>query len=254
MKRCNYVYAILMILILALVSCGDGAGGGGGAPVDPPITYVTGTGTPDKDWYGDGSATAYTIATPDELAGLAELVNEGAPGLKLSGTTITLAANLDLSCYGVGSGGDYDENGWAPIGREDWDGIDDDWRFNGIFDGNNKTIIGLSINNTSYGVYCQGLFGLIGTDGIVKNLTLKDVGITSVNSVVGGVAGYNYGTVENCAVGGSVEGNSEVGGVVGENDGGTVEDCHSSASITGNERVGGVVGSNYGTVEKCYAT
>ena len=147
--------------------------------------------------------------------------------------------------------------------------------FTGTFDGNGKTITGL----TSIG----GLIGEIGSGGIVQNLKLEDVMITE-GGMVGAIAGKNSGTVTGCSVQGSVTGNSDpsisaeqcvggivgfnngnstvidcsmkgtvtnsnfyTGGIVGQNYGGNVINCHSSAAITSTNYVGGVVGGQYET-------
>jgi uncharacterized repeat protein (TIGR02543 family) len=137
---------------------------------------------------------------------------------------------------------------WTPIG-------DYSDRFTGSFDGNGKSIINLTINEP-YG-YFQGMFGAIDTGGVVKNLALINCNISGAD-YVGGVAGGNAGTIENCYTTGVVKGDNRVGGVVGGNEG-TVKSCFSSGSISGNiagwnAEVGGVAGGNAGTVENCYAT
>ncbi len=55
-------------------------------------------------------------------------------------------------------------------------------------------------------------------------MTLTDVSVTGY-WYVGGVVGYNGGTMTGCTVSGSVSGDSSVGGVVGWN-GGTVTACY----------------------------
>ena len=150
--------------------------------------------------------------------------------------------------------------------------------FDGTFDGQGHTITGLTA--------AGGLFGMIGSEGTVQNLKLAGVKITATEAdeCVGTIAGQNSGTVVNCAVKGSVSGNSLVaGGIVGYNasavtdcsmegtvtntDGGTggivginagsVIDCHSSATVKGIGYVGGIAGSNDtndANVIACYST
>ena len=140
---------------------------------------------------------------------------------------------------------------WAPIGTYN------SGAFNGIFDGGNNTITGLTISASASDY--QGLFGCI-YDGnsIVKNLGLINVSVTG-NDYVGGLVGYNYGTVQDCYIAGSVTGNERVGGLVGYNSGynsgGTVQDCNATCSVTGNKAVGGLVGSTLSsTVQNCNST
>ena len=88
---------------------------------------------------------------------------------------------------------------------------------------------------------------------------MKDVQITnnrSWSAFAGGVAGYSWGTIENCSVSGSVSGTVYVGGVVGVQIGGSITGCSSSATVKGKVDVGGVAGqTNAGaTMAACYAT
>jgi hypothetical protein len=150
---------------------------------------------------------------------------------------------------------------WTPIGTHTYDG-----GFTGSYDGNNFTIINLTISG-SYGGYYpddQGMFGCI--HGTVKNLGLKDVNFNLIEPAsdglyrgsikVGGVVAVNYGTIQNCYVTGTISGIGRIGGIVGQNQGkGKVEKCYSAVNITGVWDLGGVVGSNWGTtVQNCYAT
>jgi hypothetical protein len=76
--------------------------------------------------------------------------------------------------------------------------------------------------------------------------------------VVGGVVGFNIGTLQNCYATGRIAGIGVVGvvgGVVGSNEyNATVEHCYSTGDVTGDEAVGGVAGFNSGTLQHCYAT
>ncbi|MCL2066295.1 MAG: bacterial Ig-like domain-containing protein [Treponema sp.] len=134
---------------------------------------------------------------------------------------------------------------WTAIGRGA--GI-----FTGSFDGQGHTISNLTINSTeSY----QGMFGYI-RNGRVENIGIVG-GSVNGNSWVGGVAGViSFSTtVQNCYYTGSVTGETRVGGVVGNIGTGTVQNCYSTGSINGNYYVGGVVGWNdLGTVQNCYST
>ena len=90
---------------------------------------------------------------------------------------------------------------------------------------------------------------------------MEEVKIESNNdmSAVGGVAGCSRGNIENCSVSGSVIGrgmNSIVGGVVGYQNGGFLTGCSSSATVNAGCTAGGVAGiSDSGaTLTACYAT
>ena len=83
------------------------------------------TGTPNYTWYGDGTASSFSIANADQLAGLANLVNGSdlanssqSAAVDFNGKTITLTANLDLAThYGQGVTGFNSGKGWIPIGN-----------------------------------------------------------------------------------------------------------------------------------------
>jgi len=204
---------------------------------------------PDTRWYTDNpGASAFEISTPEQLAGLARLVNDGANSADFSGRTITLTADVNISAYGKNStfnGG----KGWEPIGRRAGDA---ELPFRGTFNGNNKNIIGLYINNASLGQ--AGLFGLI-EKGAVKSLGVLGVTIAGTNDV-GGVAGIvNGAAVSQCYTTGSVGGDARVGGIVGSLiGGGTVSGSFSITSVTGNSDIGGLAGLiDRGTVSDCAA-
>ena len=186
----------------------------------------------DKGYTDDGQGN-YTVTSAEGLKNIAELVNEE---WKLD-INITLTNNIDLT--GID---------WTPIGK------DDNKAYTGTFDGNGKTITGLTVTRSNR---YTGLFGFI--KGTVKNVVLTEVNITS-GTFVGGVAGWSFGgNIENCSVSGSVSGSSgsDVGGVVGYQQVGSITGCSSSATVKGTERAGGVVGvTNGGTtpLTACYAT
>ena len=177
---------------------------------------------------------SYTVTSADGLMNVAELVNGGK-----SDINITLDTDIDLT------GKD-----WTPIGT------DYDNSYKGTFDGGGHTITGLTFTtNDKY----AGLFGWLNKAGTVKNVVMEGVQITSnqiYGGSIGGVAGYSWGTIENCSVSGSVSGTVYVGGVVGVQIGGSITGCSSSATVKGMVDVGGVAGqtNSSATLTACYAT
>ena len=106
-------------------------------------------------------------------------------------------------------------------------------RFTGSYDGRGYSITDLSIPSatTDY----QGMFGYIGEGGIVRNVALRDVNVKSTGNYVGGIAGCNYGTIENCYVSGSVSGSQNIGGVAGQNsvqNSGEIRNCYTTCNVT----------------------
>ena len=170
----------------------------------------------------------YTVTSADGLKNVAKLVNEEGK------TDINITLDTDLTLTGE----------WTPIGTESQP-------YTGTFNGKDKTITGLTVNQE--GTNYVGLIGYLGSGGKVQNVTLTDVSVTGY-WYVGGVVGANdKGTVTACTASGSISGSSRVGGVVGYN-GGTMTGCTVSGSVSGDSSVGGVVGWNGGTVTACYAT
>ena len=175
-----------------------------------------------------------------------------------NGTIANYVLTQDIKC---------DNAEFKPIGQAE------DKAFEGIFDGNGKTISGLNIvQNAQYVPYacnfwgCQGggnqdsyagLFGIIGKKGVVKNLTISDSKVTATSQYAGAVVGLNYGVVENAKTTNSVQVNSTndpesqggVGGIAGRNGGyGTMLHCENNASVVGQNLVGGIAGANTGAI------
>lgn len=177
----------------------------------------------------DSNTKTITIYSGEGLKVAADVANSGDTDIN-----IILDNDIDLS--------DID---WTPIGTESRP-------YTGTFDGGTYTITGLTVNQTRENV---GLIGCIGSNGTVKNVKLENVNITGDGYFVGGVAGTNYGTIENCSVDGTLTNNRHyLGGVVGNNYG-SIIGCSSSGTITGTSpNVGGIGGQSVGgTIMACYS-
>ena len=210
----------------------------------------------DKGYTIDAQGN-YNVYSEAGLKAWAEALQEN------NSLNITLTDDITLTPPAAG------ESNWSPK-----------WGYDGVFDGNGKTITGLTIE---YGTATYaGLFATLGENGKVKNLTLKNANITaatytgavagmnngtiencSVSGTVesssnnaGGITGYNYGTITGCSVSGNVSANSQAGGIAGYLVTGDITDCHSSATVKGNYLVGGVAGymSDNTTLTACFST
>lgn len=121
--------------------------------------------------------------------------------------------------------------------------------FEGTFDGAGYSITGIDQTSVSE----SGLFGSIGYNGAVLNLTVE--GQFSDINEGGVIACYNKGLIDNCV--GKVEIDGEnIGGIVFENYG-TVMNCGNIGDIYGNDTygdnyIGGIVSKNYGSVLNSY--
>ena len=176
---------------------------------------------------------SYTVTSADGLMNVAELVNGGKTDIN-----ITLDTDIDLT-----------GKNWTPIGTSF------DNSYTGTFDGGGHTITGLTFTtNDEY----AGLFGYLNRAGTVKNVVMEGIQITSNHMFgnTGGVAGFSWGTIENCSVSGSISGTVSVGGVVGVQRDRSITGCSSSATVKGTLNVGGVAGQTIfgATLTACYAT
>lgn len=175
----------------------------------------------------------YLIGTGAELAWFADQVKNG---------KVTLCAKLTA---------DIDLNGhpWTPIG-----GFGSSKNYQGTFDGCNSTVNGLYVSDKSY----AGLFGVIGTPGVVERLIVAGmISITSVsgngidNVGAGGIAGYCMGTVFQCsssvyignagtnysAVAGGIAGKTAVNAII--------DSCNNYGTVGSRKNInyaGGIVG------------
>jgi len=130
--------------------------------------------------------------------------------------------------------------GFQPVG-------DDTNKFTGNFDGNNYTIGNLTINRT--GTDYVGLFGNFNSGSIWRSL-ITDVGLVDVNisgkDWVGTLVGASGDNISNCFATGSVNGNANVGGLIGWHTGGLVISSYSNVNVSGSGvRVGGFIGDLY---------
>jgi hypothetical protein len=167
-------------------------------------------------------------------------------------------------------------NTWEPVGS-----VDDP--FIGSLKGNGKSINIGTISGSDY----VGLFGVIGAEGEVDQVTLNMTNpITATGSFVGALAGLNRGSITNSTTGATITvtavAGSAIGGLVGQNNGtisssyyagtltantgsmvggitgfnqGSVSNCINWGVVKGKEEVGGIVGNNDGgTIKSCYST
>ncbi len=132
--------------------------------------------------------------------------------------------------------------------------------FNGTFDGGEHTISGLNVNR---GTDEPSLFGRIGADGHIKNLTISgadmQVGLQGDDGDVsaGVIASVSFGHIQNIKVVGIIcvcksLGRFYVGGLVGEARSGSISDCDVTIDIQNTGRVaslyvGGIMGKGANT-------
>lgn len=209
--------------------------GGEGIPVSPAWTGTVATG------FNSGSGTQddpYIIMTGEQLAYLAQQVNEGTT--TYASTYFQLGISIDL-------GGKE----WTPIGTSSKS-------FQGKFDGNGNSILGLSINNDSY----AGLFGSVVYPAYISNVSAVDPVITTTGNRAGAISAHlSNGVITNCSVnGGSItvkETDSSVGGICGYSTGSSmIMNCTvKGTKIEGVDYAGGLCGTiENGYLKNCNAS
>lgn len=140
--------------------------------------------------------TIYILTNAKELAWFASKINAGDTLNAVLANDITIIEDqVSRSNYA-----------WTPIGKTN------ELAFNGFFDGNRHTISG---------IYCEsdisGLFGVIGTKGVVKNIRTQNGLISSRNGAAGAISAFNYGQIKNVSNSMNIIGYSYSGGITGRN-------------------------------------
>ena len=188
---------------------------------------------------GDGTVdNPFLISTAAELAWFRDHVNEDYANVKASAKLI---ADIDLSefCHAANASENINQKSWEPIGR-----------YQGTFDGNNKTITNLYINDFQENM---GLFGYI-SQSTIKNLTFVNANVTNTKSNTGILVGeaemgstlQNIKISETCRMKGGGEYTGYTGGIAGVFVG-NAYNCVNYATVQGTKHVGGLFGSYAGT-------
>lgn len=216
----------------------------------------------------DENLKRYEISSANDLYWFTNQVNTGNTEINAVLTKDIVMNQSVLNEDGTLKSGEFKI--WTPIGG----GMHP---YNGIFEGNGKTVSGLYIKDpeTSY----AGFFGYVGSNCQITDLGILDsyfegneyVGavcgyncgtikncyntgtVKSDNKYEGGICGYNYsGTVIKCYNKGNVSGKESVGGLSGYNNTGTIKNCSNAGTISGTQYVGGACGKSIGTIQNCY--
>jgi len=201
---------------------------------------VADTFRPDTTWAGTGTETdPYVIATPAELYGLAQMVNNGTT---FKGQYIVLGADITVN---KGNAADWattaPKQAWNPIGYYNVR-TKLAQHFKGTFDGKMHTISGLYMDATKDDVNIGGLF--VDTDACtIKNLKLVNSYI-SASEGTAAIAGWNNGgtfdTIYTNAIVKSHKNN--VAGLVAliNEENSKITNCWFDGELTGKKYVGGI--------------
>ena len=195
------------------------------------------------DLDGDGAAddarndaAAYAAAFPNAATGMG-CPTAGCTGYELAATTWTSELPGQLRF------------GWAPIGY--YRSRSSNAAFNATVDDGGYTISNrlVSRSNANY----VGLFAF--SDGIIRRVALLNVNVFG-KANVGSLVGINHGTIADSYVTGSVTGSGDdVGVLVGDNSGdGVITNSYADIPVNGDQDVGGLVGRNDATITDSHAT
>jgi hypothetical protein len=214
-------------------------------------TYVAGTQLGNPAWTAPAFSGLVTQITAYKLVNsLTDLTNVAND---LTGN-YALGRNIDAS--------GTSNTAFVPVGNIDTP-------FTGQFDGQGDTISSLTVALVVAGQFTRlmGMFGVIGTQGVVRNLDISGTESTAPTHMavvyIGLLAGINNGTVLRVNTSGTVLSsgpNSPVllflsiaGGLAGTN-AGSILRSSSSAAVTANGAPGGLVGTNSGLISQSFAT
>ncbi len=144
-------------------------------------------------------------------------------------------ADLDLSSH---------ESPWSRIG------LSSSQPFKGTFDGRGHVLSHLVLDAAN--VNNVGLFGVLATGSVVKDVHLVNCEIAGWNNV-GALAGSSQGTISACSASGQVSGAENVGGLIGSA-GGQVSECSAAGAVRGQQYIGGLIGlCSAKSLRACYA-
>ena len=184
---------------------------------------------------GDGKVgNPYIITKAEELAWFRDEVVRGRNNICAKIADNVEVIDMSTVCHAADKSQNLEEKSWVPIG-------DSNNKYQGTFDGNNKTITNLYINASQY---YMGLFGCT-YEGTIKNLTFEYANVTNTNNYAGVLVGNAYGgsTLQNIKISNTcqIKGGKYTGGIAGYLVG-NAYNCVNYATVQGIQYIGGLCG------------
>jgi len=217
-------------------------------------------GTSDISWY-DASQSSFDISTPEQLAGVAQLVNTGT---SFEGKTLNLTADIWLNSTGDST------NNWTPIGggSPTSESPETGNSFQGAFNGHGHTI---------YNLYCEksssfhgGLFSRIQYPCTIDSLVMINP-VVKARGMMGAIAGFTrsgsgavyirYCLVINARLeapqsysDGHSNNNSAciLGAAYNNNSGSYIQNCGATGTLTGYYVAGICASGDHSNMTNCY--
>lgn len=185
---------------------------------------------------GNGEVDSpYIITTAEELKWFRDEVNRGKYSICAKISDEVDVIDMSTVCHVEDKSQNLEEKSWVPIGNNNN-------KYQGTFDGNNKTITNLYINAS------QNYMGLFGCtyEGTIKNLTFEYANVTKTNNYAGVLVGKAFGgsTLQNIKISNTcqIKGGNYTGGIAGELDG-NAYNCVNCATVQGIQNIGGLCGN-----------
>ncbi|MCQ2975350.1 MAG: hypothetical protein MJ211_11150 [Bacteroidales bacterium] len=161
----------------------------------------------------------YQIKNTGNLYWFSDFVNKGGNNAKANAIlTDNIVVNTDVLVDGKLNTNSNNFREWIPIGYYE-NGIN----YQGTFDGNGHIISGLYFNNKDQS--CVGLFGIIGNNATINNVGIVDSYFNG-NTEIGGLCGINEGKISNCYSICLVCGDIHIGGLCGYNNEASISNCY----------------------------
>lgn len=184
---------------------------------------------------GDGKVgNPYIITTAKELKWFRDEVDRGRNNICAKIADNVEVIDMSTVCHAADKSQNLEEKSWVPIG-------DSNNKYQGTFDGNNKTITNLYINASQY---YMGLFGYT-EEGTIKNLTFEYANVTETNNYAGVLVGkaFRGSTLQNIKISNTcqIKGGKYTGGIAGYLDG-NAYNCVNCATVQGIQNIGGLCG------------
>ena len=184
---------------------------------------------------GDGKVgNPYIITTAKELKWFRDEVNRGRNNICAKIADNVEVIDMSTVCHAADKSQNLEEKSWVPIGNNNN-------KYQGTFDGNNKTITNLYINASQLNV---GLFGYT-NEGTIKNLTFEYANVTNTNNYAGVLVGKAFwgSTLQNIKISNTcqIKGGKYTGGIAGYLDG-NAYNCVNCAKVQGIQYIGGLCG------------
>ena len=119
--------------------------------------------------------------------------------------------------------------------------------FSGTFDGQGHTVTGMTLYEQGS---VLGFFRYVGEGAVIRNLNVKGrIEPEGSAAVLGGIAGDNAGSIQNCSFEGRVAGKETAGGIAGrQHESGLISRCVSRGDIAAAHEAGGIAGMNSGRI------